>query len=76
MELKKAGHGAEIIFVIQRQDCNEFSPADDIDPEYGRLLRQAYQEGVTISAYACDIDPKVGVTLNPKPLPLNFGALP
>ncbi len=76
MELKKAGHGAEIVFVIQRQDCTEFSPADDIDPEYGRLLRQAHKEGVTISAYACDIDPKVGVTLNPKPLLLNFGPLP
>lgn len=72
MALKKAGHGAEIVFVVQRQDCTHFSPADDIDPEYGRLLRQAHAEGVVISVYACDIDPKTGVTLNPRPLELKF----
>jgi len=53
MELKRQGHKSEIFFVVQRTDCQIFSPADDIDPEYGRLLRQAKKEGVTISAYAC-----------------------
>jgi len=70
MALKKLGHGAELLFVVQRQDCTHFAPADNIDPEYGRLLRQAHAEGVVIRAFACDIDPLIGVTLNPAPLTL------
>lgn len=72
MTLKAQGHGAEIVFVVQRQDCTRFAPADHIDPEYGRLLREAHALGVTISVYACDIEPMSGVTLNPKPLELHF----
>lgn len=70
--LKNAGHGAEIVFVVQRQDCPEFGPADHIDAEYGRLLREAVAAGVSVNAYACDIDPLVGVALNPKPLKLRL----
>lgn len=72
MELKKQGFGAEIVFVVQRQDCSVFSPANDIDPIYAKLLREAARQGVTVSAYGCDIDPKVGVSLNPTPLRLSL----
>lgn len=72
MRLKKEGSGAEIVFVIQRHDCKSFAPADDIDPEYGKLLRQARKEGVTIRALACKIDPAIGVNLDPKGLELKF----
>ncbi len=50
MDLMAAGHGAELVFVVQREDCTEFSPADDIDPEYGKLLRQAAKKGLRITA--------------------------
>lgn len=66
MNLRQQGHGAEIVFVIQRQGCSQFAPADQIDPVYGRLLREAIKEGVVVSAYACDIDPQSGVSLNPR----------
>lgn len=72
MELKSQGHGAEIVFVIQRQDCRFFAPADDIDPEYGRLLREAVKAGVEVRAFACDIDPGSGITLNGQPLELKL----
>lgn len=55
MKLIRAGHTAEIVFTIQRDDCTEFSPADDIDPEYGRLLRKAVDQGLTVSAWPCAI---------------------
>jgi sugar fermentation stimulation protein A len=61
--LKGAGHGAEIVFVIQRQDCKRFAPADAIDPEYGRLLREARTAGVIVRAFACEIEPEKGVHL-------------
>ncbi len=41
----------EILFVVQRSDCLDFAPAEDIDPEYARLLREAQAAGVQISAY-------------------------
>lgn len=72
MRLKSEGHGAELVFVIQREGCTHFAPADDIDPDYGRLLREARDAGVTIRAYACNIDPQKDVTLNPTPLTLAF----
>ncbi len=72
MRLRHQGFGAEILFVVQRSDCHSFSPADDIDPEYGRLLRQAAAEGVTVRILACEIDPMVGVTLSAKPLSLTI----
>jgi sugar fermentation stimulation protein A len=71
MSLHNQGFGAEIVFVVQRQDCRYFAPADKIDPAYGRLLRQARELGVRITALACTIDPQVGVTLNPVPLELD-----
>lgn len=46
----KQGDHAMQIFFVQRGDCNQFSPADDIDPAYGKALRQAKQAGVEILA--------------------------
>lgn len=55
MKLVEYGHSAEIVFVIQREDCRSFSPADAIDPEYGKLLRQADKAGVQITAFGCKL---------------------
>lgn len=49
MTLIEQGHTAELVFTVQRDDCKAFAPADDIDPEYGRLLREAYKKGVLIT---------------------------
>src|SRR5262249_48486010 len=72
MRLKEEGHTSEILFIVQRQDCSKFKPADEIDPEYGRLLREAKSKGVVVRALACNIDPLVGVTLTATPLTLEF----
>jgi len=73
MQLLDQGHTAEMVYVVQREGCTEFAPADDIDPEYGRLLRQAQQHGVKISAYGFKLDPESGVRLNTaEPLQLRF----
>jgi sugar fermentation stimulation protein A len=37
-------------------DAEEFGPADDIDPAYGRALREALASGVEILAYDVHID--------------------
>lgn len=70
MRLKAEGAGAELVFVVQREGCTSFSPADDLDPEYGRLLRAAVAAGVVVRAFTCDIEPLAGIKLNPKKLPI------
>jgi sugar fermentation stimulation protein A len=72
MKLRTQGHGAEIVFVIQRENCVAFAPADEIDPEYGKLLREARDRGVKVTALACAIDPAKGIALRPAPLELRF----
>ncbi len=47
-----------IFFVVQRAAAQAFSPADDIDPEYGRLLREAADAGVEIMAWRTRITPE------------------
>lgn len=58
MTVAAAGHRAVMLFIVNRNDCDEFSPADQIDPEYGRLLRQAASRGVEILAYRTRVSPK------------------
>lgn len=45
------GWRSVIFFLVQRSEAQAFAPADHIDPEYGRLLRQARGGGVDVMAY-------------------------
>jgi sugar fermentation stimulation protein A len=51
MDLKEKGYNSAVFFLIQRMDAKCFSPADHIDPEYGKLLRKAFEKGVDIVAF-------------------------
>ncbi|MFO7811857.1 MAG: DNA/RNA nuclease SfsA [Pelovirga sp.] len=54
LELQEAltrGYRSVIFFLVQRSEARYFSPADKIDPEYGRLLRQVAAAGVEVLAY-------------------------
>ncbi len=55
---KKQGYRAIIFFLVQRAEAIEFSPADDIDPEYGRLLREVVAGGVEAMAYKTIVTPE------------------
>ncbi|MCB1215266.1 MAG: DNA/RNA nuclease SfsA [Deltaproteobacteria bacterium] len=50
------GHRAVLLFVLQRSDGKQLSPADAIDPTYGKLLRQVAKEGVEILAYRAKVE--------------------
>ncbi len=52
------GYRAVIFFLVQRGEATAFSPADDIDPEYGRLLREVTAEGVEALAYKSVVTPE------------------
>ncbi|MDA8142152.1 MAG: DNA/RNA nuclease SfsA [Desulfobacteraceae bacterium] len=62
-QLKAQGHRALMFFVVQRSDARRFAPAEAIDPEYSRALRQVAAQGVEIVVYDVAIDLK-GIALN------------
>jgi len=51
VELKARGERSVIFFFIQRPDARSFTPADDIDPAYGKALREVASKGVEIEAW-------------------------
>ena len=52
------GSRGVVLFCIQRNDAKYFSPADHIDPEYGKQLRQALSAGVEALAYYAQVTPE------------------
>lgn len=54
--LAGSGVGAVIFVLVQRGDAVRFSPADHIDPEWGKALRRAVRKGVELLAYRADLD--------------------
>lgn len=58
IKIKKNGRRACMLFVIQREDVNHFSPAHLIDPTYAKNLTEAYQNGVEILCYQCELSPQ------------------
>ena len=54
----RAGHRAAVIFVVQRDDAEAFTPHDVADPEFGVALRRAMRAGVEAFAYNCRITEK------------------
>jgi sugar fermentation stimulation protein A len=58
MRVVREGDRGVIFFTVQRGDGNSVSPADLIDPEYGRLLRLALESGVEALAYRALVTPQ------------------
>ena len=54
--LVNKGKRGVIFFLIQRMGVKSFSPADNIDKEYGSLLRRVIENGVEVMAYDCCLD--------------------
>ena len=62
---RKQGFDAYLLFLIQRNDCEKFKIADDIDPIYAKTLKKAVKNNVKILCYDCKFSPK-GILLNNK----------
>ena len=54
--LAREGFGAYILFVIQMSDVKYIRPHDETDPEFGRALREAAENGVQVIAMDCAVD--------------------
>jgi sugar fermentation stimulation protein A len=51
----QAGHRAVVLFVVQRDDCQAFRAAADLDPGYDRALKAAHAAGVEVLCYGCHV---------------------
>ena len=65
IKASKKGYEIYIAFIIQREDCNQFTIASDIDPEYSKLLSKAVKNKLNILCYDCKFSSK-GIKLNKK----------
>ena len=70
IKAKKKNYKIYIAFIVQREDCNQFSIADDIDPKYSKLLSKALKNKLNVICYDCKFNAK-GIKLNNK-LKLKF----
>lgn len=49
------GDRAAVLFVVQREDCDEFSACADLDPAFAKALDKASDAGVEVLVYACEM---------------------
>ena len=63
IKASKKGYQVYIAFIIQREDCNQFAIANDIDPVYSTLLSKAVKKRLNILCYDCKFSSK-GIKLN------------
>ena len=59
LQAKGEGWRTAVLFLVQRGEAAAFTPADAIDPEYGRLLREAVAGGVEALAYRTRVTPQM-----------------
>ncbi len=65
IKANKKGYEIYLIFIVQREDCNKFSIAKDIDPEYSELLSKAMKKNLNILCYDCKFSSN-GIKVNKK----------
>ena len=65
LKAKSQGYEVFLLYVVQRNDCNRFEIAEDIDPEYCELLKKSVKKKLNVLCYDCKITSK-GIKLNRK----------
>lgn len=68
MAARAEGYRAAVLFVVQREDANRFSPYEKADPLFAQTLREAAQAGVEVYAYRCRVDPQEMTLTAPVPV--------
>lgn len=63
VEVKKKGLGAGVLFLIQLDGVDYFTPHDEMDKVFGNALRYAHENGVDVLAYECKVTEN-SITLN------------
>lgn len=69
--LVKEGHRGVIFYLVQRQDCDHFSPAGEVDPLYAATLNTVLKQGVEALAYQARVTPEAIDVVAPLPIKLD-----
>ena len=64
----ESGARAAMLYIVQREDCDRFTLAADIDPAYAAAFADARERGVEAWCHACRLAP-TGITVD-RPLPI------
>jgi sugar fermentation stimulation protein A len=59
------GHRAIILVMVQRSGAKIFSPADQIDPEWGQTLRKVLALGVEVMVFEVELSVTAAVLGRP-----------
>ena len=65
IKASKKNYKIFILYLVQRNDCNSFAIAKDIDPNYANTLSKAVKNNLNILCYDCKFSAK-GIKLNRK----------
>ena len=57
-DMVEAGHRAATLYLCQREDCDRFRIAGDIDPAYAEAAQKARDRGVEALCYGCILTPE------------------
>ena len=63
IDASKKNYKIYILYLIQRDDCNSFTIAKDIDPLYATALSKAVKKKLKVLCYDCKFSSK-GIKLN------------
>lgn len=66
--LARQGLPALQVFIVQRNDCQAFTPAADLDPAYAAALQALHAAGGTVAALACRVTPQGVAVAEPLPI--------
>ena len=56
IKAKKKGYESYILYLIQREDCDSFKIAEDIDKIYKKAFMKAITNGIKILCYDCKLN--------------------
>jgi sugar fermentation stimulation protein A len=68
IQVVEQGHRAVLFFCVQHTGAQTMRPADEVDPLYGELLRQAVASGVTVLAWRTKVSPEEFCLQTPIPV--------
>lgn len=69
-DMVAAGHRAVMLYIVQRDDCDRFRVAADIDPVYAKGLAVAMAAGVEVLCYTCRLTERTIEVDRPLPVML------